>query len=48
MIERRYGYDFRNYARASLKRRILHRMAISGLSRVSEMLTPIIHGEMFF
>jgi hypothetical protein len=22
-IERRYGYDFRNYARASLKRRVL-------------------------
>ncbi|ACV64492.1 MCP methyltransferase, CheR-type [Desulfofarcimen acetoxidans DSM 771] len=33
----KYGYDFRNYAKASIKRRILHRMAMSGLQSISEM-----------
>lgn len=47
-IERRYGYDFRNYARSSLKRRVLRRMGIANLARVSDMLSPIIHDEIFF
>jgi chemotaxis protein methyltransferase CheR len=41
-------YDFRNYARASLKRRILHRMEIANLAQVSDMLSPIIHDQTFF
>ena len=47
-IERRYGYDFRNYARSSLKRRIAHRLNCANLSRISDMLPRIIHEEMFF
>lgn len=47
-IIRRYGYDFRNYARSSLKRRILHRMEITNLTSISDMLFPIIHDELFF
>ena len=33
----KYGYDFRNYAKASIKRRILQRLSLSGLKTVSEM-----------
>jgi len=44
----RHGYDFRHYAPASLKRRIKHLMAISGLHHVSEMLPRILHDELFF
>ncbi len=47
-IERRYGYDFRNYARSTLKRRIAHRLNSAKLSRISDMLPRIIHDEMFF
>jgi chemotaxis protein methyltransferase CheR len=47
-IKRRYGYDFHNYVRSSLKRRILHRMAIANLSRISDMLSCVIHDKSFF
>ncbi|MDY6950760.1 MAG: protein-glutamate O-methyltransferase CheR [Thermodesulfobacteriota bacterium] len=33
----KYGYDFRNYARASLRRRVLHALSMEGLQHVSEM-----------
>ena len=32
----KYGYDFRNYAKASLKRRIKQRLAKSNIKSVSE------------
>ncbi|WP_211235844.1 CheR family methyltransferase [Psychromonas aquimarina] len=44
----RYGYDFRNYARASLKRRIHNRLALSNLRHVSEMIPLILYDESFF
>lgn len=44
----RYGYDFRNYARASLERRILKRMQESGLNSISEMIPKIMHDPQFF
>jgi len=44
----RYGYDFRNYARASLERRVLNRVQLSGLKSVSEMLPKIMHDPEFF
>ncbi|NQU25021.1 MAG: protein-glutamate O-methyltransferase CheR [Candidatus Nealsonbacteria bacterium] len=47
-IFRRWGYDFRHYARASLKRRLQHRLALSGLNHLSEMLPKILHEEEFF
>ncbi len=47
-ILRRWGYDFRNYARASLTRRLKHRLGISQLTCLSEMLPKILHEEDFF
>jgi len=47
-ILRRYGYDLRHYARASLKRRILHRVASAGLERPSDLIAPILRDEKAF
>ncbi len=33
----KYGYDFRNYSQAHIKRRILNRFELSGLNSISEM-----------
>jgi len=44
----RYGYDFRNYARASLERRVEERLALSSLECVSEMLPKILYDQEFF
>ena len=43
-----YGYDFRNYARASLERKIRHRVALSNLSSISAMNEKIIYEPDFF
>jgi chemotaxis protein methyltransferase CheR len=47
-IFRRYGYDFRNYARASIRRRILNYMQGTSYHRVSEMIPRLIYDETFF
>ena len=47
-IYRKYGYDFRNYAKASIKRRIMHRCALSGLKTVSELQHRILYDVQFF
>ena len=47
-IFRRWGYDFRHYARGSLKRRLKHRLGLSGLNHLSEMLPKLLHEEEFF
>ncbi len=47
-ISFRYGYDFRNYSRASLERRILNRIAVSELGSVSDMIPKIMHDPLFF
>lgn len=44
----RYGYDFNQYAKASLKRKILHRMALSKFNNVSEMIPRILHDAEYF
>ena len=44
----KYGYDFRNYARASIKRRILQRFSKSGLKSISEMQHGVLYDEQFF
>ncbi len=43
-----YGYDFRNYARASLLRRANLFKDISGLTSISEMIPLTIHDTDFF
>jgi chemotaxis protein methyltransferase CheR len=44
----RYGYDFRGYAKASIRRRILQFMKISGAASVSDMIPRLIHDESYF
>ncbi|MFH2130544.1 MAG: protein-glutamate O-methyltransferase CheR [bacterium] len=44
----KYGYDFRRYAKASLKRRVLHRLVTSGLTDVSAMQHRILTDRTFF
>lgn len=47
-IEGRYGYNFHNYARASLKRRIKHCMNGASIATITDMLSRIVHDEVFF
>ena len=47
-IEQRYGYDFRNYARSSLKRRIAHRLNAANLSKITDLLSSVVHDEAIF
>ena len=47
-ILRRFGYDFRHYARASLKRRLRRRLKLSGMEHISQMLPAMMHDEAFF
>jgi len=44
----RYGYDFRRYAKASIRRRVIQFMQTSGLASISEMIPRLIHDESFF
>ncbi len=44
---RRYGYDFRHYAQASLRRRIRHLMIKSSSQRVSDLIPRVLHDEAF-
>ena len=45
---RRYGYDFRSYARASIDRRVMQFMSDSGCASVSEMIPRVLHDSDFF
>lgn len=44
----KYGYDFRDYAKASIKRRIQHRMNKEGLHNISEMQHKLLYDIKFF
>lgn len=46
-IFEKYGYDFRNYSQAHVKRRIMNRFNISGLKTLSEMNHEIIYNPKF-
>jgi chemotaxis protein methyltransferase CheR len=47
-IYQKYGYDFRNYAKASIRRRIRHRFYRSGLKTISEMQHKLLNDKQFF
>lgn len=47
-IFRKYGYDFRNYSKAHIKRRLLNRVSSSNFRSVSEMQHEILHNADFF
>lgn len=46
-IFRRYGHDFRNYARASLERRVRQLMRTEGVDSMLELLPRILHEPQF-
>ncbi len=46
VVHQTRGYDFRGYARASLKRRILTRMREEGLRSVSGLQERVLHDEL--
>jgi chemotaxis protein methyltransferase CheR len=43
----RYGYDFRHYAEASVRRRVRHLLAKSGYSRICDMIPRLLYDEAF-
>ncbi|MBF0318860.1 MAG: protein-glutamate O-methyltransferase CheR [Nitrospirae bacterium] len=47
-INAKYGYDFRSYARASIKRRIKHRMSVSGIKKITGVIERVIYDRPFF
>lgn len=47
-IFKRYGHDFRHYARASITRRIRQFLAKSECATISEMIPKVFHDERFF
>ncbi len=47
-VHLKYGYDFTNYSRTHLKRRIMHRLELSGLSTISELQNKILWDKGFY
>jgi chemotaxis protein methyltransferase CheR len=47
-VYRRYGYDFRSYARASIERRTRQFLSGCNCATVSEMIDRVLHDEEFF
>ncbi len=44
----RYGYDFRHYARASLKRRVQHCLVDCGLEHAADLIPRLLRDPLFF
>lgn len=47
-VYRHYGYDFRDYAPSSLRRRVRHLMLGHGLSSISDLTEKILHESLWF
>lgn len=46
-VNKCYGYDFHDYARSSIKRRVKHLLNLSNLNFISELLPKIFYDEQF-
>ena len=46
-VNEKFGYDFRQYSRAHIKRRIMNRLAISGIKDLNEMQENVLNDELF-
>jgi chemotaxis protein methyltransferase CheR len=44
----KYGYDFRNYGKAHIKRRVRHRLSVSGLGTVSDLIHKLLYDREFY
>jgi chemotaxis protein methyltransferase CheR len=42
-VFRHYGYDFRDYAPSSIRRRLRHLMAVEGLASISDLTEKVLH-----
>ena len=47
-IYQKYGYDFRGYSRASVKRRLKYRLLLSGLETLTDMQREVLYDPDFF
>ena len=47
-IYKKYHYDFKDYSRAHLKRRLKYRLKISGLENFSQMMHKVLYDKTFF
>jgi len=43
----KYGYDFRDYSKAHLKRRIMHRLSLSEINSISQMQHKVLYDRVF-
>ena len=43
-----YGYDFRSYSQASIRRRVMHRLTLSGFATVLQMTERVLRDRAFF
>ncbi|MBT3292325.1 MAG: protein-glutamate O-methyltransferase CheR, partial [Victivallales bacterium] len=41
-IFQRYGHDFRRYARASVRRRVKHFLAVTNVPRISDLIPRVL------
>ncbi|MFT5748908.1 MAG: chemotaxis protein methyltransferase CheR [Ancylomarina sp.] len=46
-VYEKYGYDFRQYSQAHVKRRVMKRMAISGLKDITQIQSMVLNDEQF-
>jgi len=46
-IYEKYGYDFRNYSQAHVKRRVINRLNLSGMSNISDMIHEVLINHKF-
>jgi len=46
-IYNKYGYDFRQYSEAHVKRRIMNRMAMSGINNISQLQIKVLNDVTF-
>lgn len=47
-IHQRYGYEFQQYSRASMRRRILHHLTKTDYDRISDLIPDILHDPKTF
>jgi len=47
-IHMKFGYDFRNYGKAHIKRRVRHRLSVSDFNNVSELINKILYDPVFY
>jgi chemotaxis protein methyltransferase CheR len=46
-IDKKYGYDFRQYSEAHIRRRIINKMSMSQLTDISQMQTKVLNDATF-